>query len=247
VRAKLYVFPGSHPCDCAEAVFRLKGIGYTRVNLIPAFHKLVVRAHFDGATVPALELDGERIVGSRAILRRLDQLQPEPPLFPADPDLRARVEEAEAWGDEPFQALVRRLAWAGLSRDTRAMMSYVGDAKMPLPVPLLRLGAKPVAAFASRYNEAGDDNALADLKALPGCFDKIEAWMDEGVLGGEQPNAADLQIGAGVRLLGTFEDLEPLLRARACVRLGENGFEPPAGRIPKGTLPRDWVPSLGYA
>ena len=71
--------------------------------------------------------------------------------------------------------------------------------------------------------------------------------MDEGVLGGEQPNAADLQIGAGVRLLGTFEDLEPLLRARACVRLGENGFEPPAGRIPKGTLPRDWVPSLGYA
>ena len=69
--------------------------------------------------------------------------------------------------------------------------------------------------------------------------------MDEGVLGGEQPNAADLQIGAAIRLLGTFEDLEPLLAGRSCVRLGHNGFEPPVGRIPKGTLPQEWVPSLG--
>jgi glutathione S-transferase len=235
------MFPGSHPCECAEAAFRLKRIDYTRVNLIPAFHKLVVRSHFPGATVPALELNGEQIVGSRAILRRLDALQPEPPLLPADPQLRARVERAETWGEEELQPLVRRVAWAGLRRDTGAMMSYAADAKMPLPRPLLRLGARPVAAFAARFNQAGDENALEDLRALPGHLDKIEVWMVEGVLGGETPNVADLQIGAAIRLLGTFEDLAPLLAGRPSVKLGQTGFAPPVGRIPAGTLPREWL------
>ncbi len=241
MRPKLYMFPGSHPCECAEAGFRIKRISYTRVNLIPAFHKLVVRAHFPGTTVPALELDGEQIVGSRAILRRLEELQPEPRLLPEDPALRARVEEAEAWGDEVLQPLVRRLAWAGLRRDTGAMLSYAANAKMPLPRPFLRLGARPVAAVASRMNRAGDDEALADLRALPGHLDRIEAWMAEGVIGGEMPNVADLQIGAAVRLLGSFKDLGPLLAGRACVKLGTRGFEPPVGRIPAGTLPAHWL------
>jgi glutathione S-transferase len=240
VRPKLYMFPGSHPCECAEAAFRIKRIGYTRVNLIPAFHKLVVRSHFPGSTVPALQLDGEQIVGSRAILRRLEELEPEPRLLPEEPDLRARVEEAEAWGDEVFQALVRRIAWAGLRRDTGAMLSYAANAKMPLPRPLLVLGARPVAAFGAHFNRAGDDEALADLRALPAHLDRIEAWMAEGVLGGDTPNVADLQIGAAIRLLGTFGDLEPMLAGRTCVRLGESGFEPPAGRIPAGTLPAAW-------
>jgi glutathione S-transferase len=241
VRPKLYVFPGSHPCECAEAGIRLKRIDYTRMNLIPAFHKLVVRSHFDGTTVPALELEGERILGSRAILRRLEELRAEPRLIPADPALRARVEEAETWGDGEFQGLVRRIAWAGLSRDTGAMLSYAADAKMPLPRPLLKLGARPVAAFASRFNGADDEHSRADVRSLPGHFDRIEAWMDEGVIGGESPNVADLQIGAAIRLLGTFEDLQPLLAGRACVRLGENGFEAPVGRIPARTLPAEWL------
>lgn len=241
MKAKLYVFPGSHPCECAEAGMRLKRIDYTRMNLIPAFHKLVVRAHFDGTTVPALELDGERIVGSRAILRRLDELKPEPRLIPEDPELRARVEEAEAWGDDEFQPLVRRIAWAGLSRDTGAMLSYAGEAKMPLPRPLLKMGARPVAAFASRFNGADDEHSRADVRSLPSHFDRIERWMEEGVIGGASPNVADLQIGSAIRLLGTFGDLEPLLAGRACVRLGETGFEPAVGHIPAGTLPAEWV------
>lgn len=245
MEVKLYTFPGSHPCECAEAALRLKRMDYRRVNLIPAFHKLVVRSHFGGTTVPALALGDERIVGSRAIVHRLDELVAEPRLLPEDPDLRARVEEAEAWGDEVLQPLVRRIAWAGLSRDPSAMLSYSAGVKMPLPQPFLKLGTGPVAAFATRSNEAGDENALTDLRALPGHLDRIEAWMDEGVLGGESPNAADLQIGAAIRLLGTIGDLERLLAGRACVRLGDNGFEPPVGGIPAGTLPSGWVPALG--
>jgi glutathione S-transferase len=245
VDVKLYMFPGSHPCECAEAALRIKRIDYRRVNLIPALHKLVVRAQFPGTTVPALALGDERILGSRAILRRLDDLKPEPRLLPEDPELRARVEEAEAWGDDVFQPLVRRIAWASFSRDAHAMMSYAAGSKMPLPQPLLKLGTRPVAALATHLNDAGDENVLDDLRALPGHLDRIETWMLEGVLGSESPNVADLQIGAGIRLLGTFGDLEALLAGRPCVRLGENGFGAPAGRIPAGTLPSGWLPALG--
>ena len=75
-------------------------------------------------------------------MRRLDELAPEPPLLPpvGDPD-RARVLEAERWGDEelqsvPAQAARRRRSCAY----PRAMESYAGDAKLPLPPALLRPG-----------------------------------------------------------------------------------------------------------
>src|SRR5438874_2451649 len=54
-------------------------------------------------TVPALRFGDERVKTNRGIARFLDRVQPEPPLFPADPDLRAAVEEAERWGDEELQ------------------------------------------------------------------------------------------------------------------------------------------------
>ena len=50
-------------------------------------------------------------------------------------------------------------------------------------------------------NKARDESARADLAALPGQLDRIDAWIADGLLGGEQPNAADLQIGSTIRLL----------------------------------------------
>jgi maleylacetoacetate isomerase len=41
--------------------------------------------------VPALEIDGETLIQSPAIIEYLDETHPEPPLLPADPAGRARV------------------------------------------------------------------------------------------------------------------------------------------------------------
>jgi glutathione S-transferase len=61
-------------------------------------------------TVPALRYGEERVMTNHDIARLLEREQPEPPLFPADPERRERVEEAEAWGDEILQMTARRLA-----------------------------------------------------------------------------------------------------------------------------------------
>jgi len=61
------------------------------------------------------------------------------------------------------------------------------------------------------------------------------------VLGGEQPNAADLQIGSSIRLLLTIGDVRPLIEGRPAESL-TRWFEPQPGEVPPGTLPPEWLP-----
>ena len=164
---------------------------------------------------------------------------------PSDPDLRAKVDEAEGWGDEVLQPLVRRVAWAALKRSKPAMLSYAQGSKFGLPDFLVSLGTTPAAYIASRFNNASDEVVSADLAALPGRLDRVDAWVEEGVLGGEQPNAADLQIGSSLRLLLSFGDTRPLIEGRPCAVLPERGFKPLSGSVPAGVLPAAWIPARG--
>src|SRR5207253_4946210 len=84
--ARLYVVHGSHPCAAVARGLELKGMPYRTVELPPPLHAAIQRARFGARTVPGLRLDGEKVQGSRAILRRLDELHPDPPLYPADPE-----------------------------------------------------------------------------------------------------------------------------------------------------------------
>jgi glutathione S-transferase len=91
-------------------------------------------------------------------------------------------------------------------------------------------------------NKARDESARADIAALPSQLDRIDAWIAEGLLGGEQPNAADLQIGSTIRLLLTIADVRPLIAGRPAARLTRY-FPPMAGEVPAGVLPAEWLPA----
>jgi glutathione S-transferase len=244
VKVKLYTVPGSHPCAAVEAALRLKTIDYQRVDFLPLSQMMMGPLRYGGTTVPGLRIDGERLAGSRTIMRRLDTLAPEPPLLPplSDAVARARVLEAERWGDEVLQAVPRRILDAAFLRDSACMESYAGDAKLPLPRAVLRPALPLTARLMARRNHAEDEKARADLVALPAQLDHIDAWIADGVLGSEQPNAADLQIGSSIRLLMTIADLRPLIEGRPALKL-TRWFEPQAGEAPAGTLPSEWLPA----
>jgi glutathione S-transferase len=243
VKVKLYALPGSHPCAAVEVALRSKAIDYERVDLLPMSQQIVGPLRYGGNTVPGLRIDNERLAGSRTIMRRLDALAPEPPLLPplSDAVARARVLEAERWGDEVLQSVPRRIIDACFLRNARCMESYAGDAKLPLPRALLRPAMGLTAKLMARRNHAEDEIVQADLTALPAQLDHIDAWIADGVLGGEQPNAADLQIGSSIRLLMTIGDVRPLIDGRPAERL-TRWFEPQAGEVPPGTLPAAWLP-----
>ena len=86
--------------------------------------------------MPALKIDGDKVQGSRQIARELERLRPEPPLFPADPEQRAAVEEAERFGDEELQHPIRQILWWALKRDKAPLRSYSEGAKIGVPIGL---------------------------------------------------------------------------------------------------------------
>src|SRR5436190_1077405 len=96
--AKLYGIAISHPSHAARAMLEHKGIDYELVNFPPLSQPIALRAAgFRGRKVPALKIDGRKVQGTTNISHALEDLKPDPPLFPAD--RRGAVEEAEAWGE----------------------------------------------------------------------------------------------------------------------------------------------------
>jgi glutathione S-transferase len=242
-QARLYVIPGSHPSRTAMLMLERKGIPFKRVDLMPVISKGVLRAQrFPSNTVPALKLNGDRVQGSIEIARELDRIQPEPALLPEDRELRIKVEEAEAWGDE-FQQKPRRLSWWAFKRDRNPMKSYSEGARLGVPVGLAVKTGAPIVALAARFNESTDEKVRADISSLPDDLDRIDVWIAEGVMGGPEPNAADFQIAPSVRLLMTFEDLRPFIEARPCGEMAKRVVPDFPGHTPQ-LLPEEWLHGL---
>ena len=239
--AKLYVVNGSHPCATVERALQLKGIPYKIVEFPPPMHMAAMKLLFGQRTVPGLKLDGEKISGSRAILRRLDTLKPEPPLYPADPGQRASVEQAEAWGDDVLQGLVRRILWPTFKAHPEAMATFGGGKLPAVPVPVLKLIAPVATRIEMKANEASDAAYPADVRSLPDVLGKIDGWIADGVLGGEQPNAADLQIAPSVRLLMALADLRPLIENRPAGQLALRLFPDFPGDVAAGSIPAEYL------
>jgi glutathione S-transferase len=244
---RLYVIPGSHAATTAVLMLDRKGIEYKRTDLMPVVSKGALRVvGFPGMTVPALKIEGERIQGSRPIARALDRIQAEPPLFPADPDARAAVEDAERFGDEELQHPLRQLLWWAFKRDKENLRSYSEGAHMGVPVGLAIKTGGPLVALAARFNEATDANARAALATLPDLLDRVDAYIADGTIGGAEPNAADFQIATSIGLALTLDDLKPLIEPRPAAALARRIVPDYPGHTPP-IFPPAWLPEPAAA
>ena len=247
----LYVIPGSHACRSAILMLEHKQVPYRRVDVITLTHPLVARLHgFDAGgetrvagarrslalrsgdrlgTVPALAFDGQRISTNRQIARFLDDRHPEPSLFPADPGQRRAVEEVERWGNETLQMAARRIALAWAVRDPSAASRSGAGGRMGYLLYRRALARRLIIPMIGRLVFAAGGAAERELLAgLPAMLDRIDAWIADGVLGGEQLNAADFMVAPSLALILYRPDVPPVFEGRPALKLVDRLLPEPA-------------------
>ena len=248
---KLYVIPGSHACRSAILMLEHKQVPYRRVDFVTLTHPVAARLlGFDAGgetraaggrrtsgirfgdllgTVPALAADDRRVSTNRRIARFLDDAHPAAPLFPDDPDKRRAVEEVERWANETLQMAARRIALAWAVRDPAGAARATANGRMGYllyrPELARRLIIPQIGRRVFAVNPGTDDELLA---ALPPMLDRIDAWIAGGVLGGEQPNAADFMVAPSLALMLYRPDLIPQFEGRPALELVDRLLPAPA-------------------
>jgi glutathione S-transferase len=232
VRPRLYVIPASPPCACIEAALKLKRLPYDVTELPNVLHIPHQFLRFGVPTVPTMKLGDENVCTSPKILRRLDLLQPEPLLYPS-----AEVAAVEAWVVAELQPTTRRAVNRAAVRHNASVPSFFAQSRLPMPSPVIRAMAPVVTRVGALRNGATGANVAADLRALPGRLERLDAWFDDGILGGQTPNAADLQVGSNLALLLRLGDVAPIIRAHPrAADLADRLFPDYPGRVPAGVL-----------
>ena len=242
--ARLYGIPMSHPVIAVRGMLERKRIPYRYVELLAGAHPPTLWAlGFRRGTVPALRLpDGRRAQGSLAIAQALDRAVPEPPLYPLDREARSRAQGAERWGEAVLQPVPRRLIRWGL-RNVQSQRRWFADVASPLPAPgAMGMLLAPVAAVFARQVGATDVQIKRDLAGLPALLDEVDRLLADGVIGGDQPGAADFQIASSVRMLLAMQDVGRLVAGRPSETFALAVF-PEHQPIP-AALPPHWIPLL---
>jgi glutathione S-transferase len=239
---RLYGSLPSPPSHSARLMLERKGLDHKVIWLLPGLWPALLRTRgFRGGTVPAMKIDGRRVQGSTRISRALEEAKPEPALFPADPEKRAAVEEAERWGDQVLQDVPRRIVrWLSVHRpETKVMIAR--DVGIPFPRFAAWINTPSARHLAGKVDADGQaERAVAQVPEVLGRVDRLIA---DGVVGGEEPNAADFQIATSVRALLTIGDLDFVTQDRPAAGLARR-YVPEFGTdFPAGLLPSEWLPA----
>ena len=239
---KLYWFPLSHPAQAAKKMLELKGIEFDPVDVLPGMQRIHLRlAGFRGGTVPAIKFDGRRVQGSIEIARALEELTPDPPLFPEDGERRARAEEAERWGERELQPVPRRIIRWGVVHDMGLRRWLARESQMPVPDLAARTSG-PAARYYARVVGADDAAVRRDLERLPALLEYADELLADGTLVTDPPNAAALQVLATVRALDAFSDLAPIVRSRPSAGASRDPFPAFSSPVPS-FVPSAWLPA----
>lgn len=233
-RLVLHRYAASHPCHAVQAALKHKGLEYERDDVVPGTRLDELQGYYGegNTTLPGMLIGDEPVHTSVAIMRRLEELSPDPPLYP--PGRADEVRAAEEWGDGELQDLGRRLPWGVLRFRPQALgLLSGGDELDPAGID----AALEYTYRAWRYHRISTARLAEDIAGLPTLLDHADGLVADGVIGADEPTAADFQIGATIRVLTQVGDLAPLLAGRAVMDVADRWFRPPRGVVPAGSFP----------
>jgi glutathione S-transferase len=220
--ATLYGIPGSHAVRTGELMLEHKEIPFRRVNLPPGPHRVLVRVMgFKGDRVPAVKFeDGSRAQGTRELPRVLDAMVPGRPLVPED----AAGLEAEAWADDVLQQWARRMVAAAGARNPDSLAGRGADGRLGVLLTRHELSRRTVARAVLMVFGATKERQREDVERTGETLDRVDAWIEEGVLNGEELRSPDFAVASSLALIEYIVALQPELRRRPAIGLLDRVF-----------------------
>ena len=192
--------PVSHYSEKARWALDWKRIPHVRRWPPGGLHPLVTWIVTRGRhqTVPVMIIDGEGIGDSTAIIRRLEERFPDPPLYPADPDERRRALELEDWFDEELGPYIRRLVYHHLSADPELLAEIAAHQVQYGHPKAIGFTKRTVAWFLDlRFSTSSRDEADAAEAKVVAAIDRLDDELEgREYLAGSSFGVADLTAAA---------------------------------------------------
>jgi glutathione S-transferase len=196
----LYHIEISHYNEKARWALDYKGVAHVRKAPPPLMHMAWALWLTRGsATFPVLKLNGAAIGDSTRIIEALEREHPEPPLYPADADERARALELEEYFDEELGPHIRRYFFNQALEEVDSgefIEGAMGSA--PRAVKSAMRATAPVGRrmLKLRYGINARDAEVSRQKTLA-ALDRLESELQpSGYLVGDRFSVADLTAAA---------------------------------------------------
>lgn len=187
----------SHYNEKARWALDYKQIPHTRRAVMPGLHVLVAMRLGGRDTFPVMTIGEQVYPDSTDIVAALEALQPEPPLYPEDPELRARALELEDDLDRNLGPAVRRLGYQHILEDRDAALDFLSRGGPPLRRAILAAAFLPLStAMRATFEipEQDDPRARATVEHYLQLIEDLTAGT--GYLVGDRFTVADLTAAA---------------------------------------------------
>ena len=187
----------SHYNEKARWALDYKGVAHRRVTLAPGRHRFRARRLWGGDTTPVLELEGETIGDTTAIIAALERTRPGPALYPEDPSERERALELEDFFDEELGPYLRGAVF-DVTLEHPAEFAAVTSQGLGRPEQVMNRLAAPISTRVIRRllvdGPGGPEKCRAKTIAA---MDRLDSELDGGdYLVGDGFTVADLTAAA---------------------------------------------------
>ena len=193
---RVWLIPFSTNVERVSLALGHKGVSAESIEVDPADRSEIVRISGQ-ELVPVADLEGEIVADSPTILRRLEELHPDPPLWPAAPSRRAEVDVFIDWFNRVWKIAPNAIAAELESGDRTGVDAHVAEMSGALRTfealldgrPYLfgdELSAADCIAFPflkyAAIRDPADDElfhrVLEDYQPLDGAHPNLAAWIE---------------------------------------------------------------------
>lgn len=195
---ELLQFPHSHYNEKVRWTLAHKGLPYARHDLLPGPHVPTVLWLTGQTQTPVMRFGREIVAGSARIIDELERRFPARSLSPADPALRRRALDLQAWADAEVGPLVRRGLFAVLLDQPDYVCTIFARQRNPTVRRLYRAMFPATRVVMSiSMGIRSEAQIAAGLAGTQAAFDRVAREVGpSGLLAGDTLSIADVAVAS---------------------------------------------------